>query len=178
MEDDVLDVLADIAGFGEGRGVRNGEGHVEDARQRLRQQRLARAGRADQQDVRLGEFDIIMLGLMMEALVVVMDGDRKHLLGVVLPDDVVVKDLADFLRQGNAVVRFRQRGLFLLLNDVLAQLDAFIADEHRRAGNELAHLVLALAAERAVERTFRIVAGDLAHPCFPSPDVPRRVYST
>jgi hypothetical protein len=40
----------------------------------------------------------------MEALVVVMDGDREHLLGVVLPNDVVVKDLADFLRHRNAVV--------------------------------------------------------------------------
>jgi len=30
------------------------------------------------------------LVLVMEALVVVMDGDREHLLGVVLPDDVVV----------------------------------------------------------------------------------------
>src|SRR5579885_2201687 len=51
LQDDVLDVLADIAGLGERRGVRHGEGDVDDARQRLRQQRLARAGRADQQDV-------------------------------------------------------------------------------------------------------------------------------
>jgi hypothetical protein len=28
--------------------------------------------------------------------------------------------------------------------------------------------LLALAAERAVERLLRIAAGDLAHPCFPS----------
>src|SRR5258708_12789875 len=34
---------------------RHGEGHVEDARERLCQQRLAGAGRADQQDVRLRE---------------------------------------------------------------------------------------------------------------------------
>ena len=51
LEDDVLDVLADITGFGERGRISHGEGHVEDARQRLRQQRLAGAGRADQQDV-------------------------------------------------------------------------------------------------------------------------------
>jgi hypothetical protein len=79
----------------------------------------------------------------MKALVVVMNSDREHLLGVVLPDDVVVENLADFLRRWNAVTRFTQRGLLLLLNDVLAQLDAFIADEHRPAGDELAHLLLA-----------------------------------
>ena len=41
LEDDVLDVLADIAGFGERRRIGHGEGHVEDAGERLRQQRLA-----------------------------------------------------------------------------------------------------------------------------------------
>ena len=51
--DDVLDVLADVAGFGQRRGVGDGERHVEHARQRFGQQRLARAGRADQQDVGL-----------------------------------------------------------------------------------------------------------------------------
>ena len=61
LEDDVLDVLADIAGFGQGRRVGHGEGHVENARQRLREQRLAGTGRADQQDVRLGEFDVVVL---------------------------------------------------------------------------------------------------------------------
>ena len=61
-----------------------------------------------------------MLGLVMKALVMVMDSNREHLLGVVLPDDVVVEDLADFLRQRNAIMRFPRRGLFLLLNDVLA----------------------------------------------------------
>ena len=43
---DVLDVLADVAGLGQRRGVGDGEGHVEDPRQRLREQRLAGAGRA------------------------------------------------------------------------------------------------------------------------------------
>jgi hypothetical protein len=58
LEDDVLHILADIARLGQRRGIGHGEGHVEDARQRLRQQRLAGAGRADQQDVRFRQFDI------------------------------------------------------------------------------------------------------------------------
>ena len=59
LEDDVLDVLADVAGLGQGGGVGDGEGHLEDARQRLREQRLARAGRAEQQDVRLLQLDVV-----------------------------------------------------------------------------------------------------------------------
>ena len=41
FEDDVLDVLADIASFRERRRIGNGERNVENARQRLRQQCLA-----------------------------------------------------------------------------------------------------------------------------------------
>ena len=41
VEDDVLDVLADVAGLGQRGGVGDRERHVEDLGQRLRQQRLA-----------------------------------------------------------------------------------------------------------------------------------------
>jgi hypothetical protein len=38
-------------------------------------------------------------------------------------------------------------GRRLVADDVVAQLDALVADEHRRAGDQLLDLVLALAAE-------------------------------
>ena len=62
LEEDVLDVLADVAGLGEGGGVGDGEGHVEHAGQRLGQQRLAAAGGAEQQDVGLGQLDVVAVG--------------------------------------------------------------------------------------------------------------------
>ena len=46
LEQDVLDVLADVAGLGERGGVGDGERHVEHAGQGLGQQGLAAAGRA------------------------------------------------------------------------------------------------------------------------------------
>ena len=61
----------------------------------------------DQQDVRLRELDIVVLGLMVETLVVIMDRDREHLLGVILADDIVVKNFAYLLRGRNAVARLR-----------------------------------------------------------------------
>ena len=57
LEDQVLDVLADVAGLGQRGGVADGEGDVEPARQGLRQRGLAAAGRADQEDVALGDLD-------------------------------------------------------------------------------------------------------------------------
>ncbi len=78
LQDDVLDVLADIARLGERRRVGHREGHVEDARERLRQHRLADAGRADQQDVGLRELDVAMFGGVVEALVMVVHRDRER----------------------------------------------------------------------------------------------------
>jgi hypothetical protein len=40
----------------------------------------------------------------------------------------------------------------VFLDDIHAQLDAFIANEYRRPGNQLSHLVLALTTKRAVKR--------------------------
>ncbi len=59
FEDDVLDIFANVAGFSQSGGIDNGEGHIQHAGQGLRQKRLAGAGRADQHDVRLAQFDAI-----------------------------------------------------------------------------------------------------------------------
>ncbi len=94
----------------------------------------------------------------------VVDRDGEHLLRVVLPDHVVVEHLADLARRRHAVARLHQRRLVLLADDVHAQLDALVADEHRRARDELADLVLALPAEGAVEGVLAgAVARRLAH---------------
>jgi hypothetical protein len=116
----------------------------------------------------LREFDVVVLGLMIEPLVVIVNGDREHLLGVILADHVVVENLADFLRRRDAVARLHQRGFVLLADDIHAQFDAFITDEDGRSRNQLADLVLALAAERTVERVLRIAAADFAHSLSPS----------
>ena len=163
LQDDVLDVLADIAGFGQRRRVGHRERHIENARQRLRQQRLAGARRADQQDVGLRQLDVVVLRRVVEALVMIVDGDREDTLGLRLADDVIVENLADFLGCRDAVAALHQRGFVFLADDVHAELDAFIANEHRRTCDQLADFVLALAAKRAVERVLRVAAADLRH---------------
>ena len=155
LEDDVLDVLADVAGLGQRRRVDDREGDREQLGQRLRQQRLAGAGRADQQDVRLGELDLVAaarLLLDLDALVVVVDRDRELLLGLFLADDVLVEELLDFLGTGQggpgAAARLEP---VVVRDDVVADLDALIADKDRRARDQLADVVLVLVTERAAE---------------------------
>ena len=145
--DHALDVLADIAGLGQRRGVRDRERHVELLGERLGEQRLARARRADQEDVALLELDVGLLAAHADALVVVVDRHRQGALGFLLADHVLVELVDDRLRRRI----LRALGRFFLGEDVVAQRDALIADEDPRPADELPHLASLLPAERAVE---------------------------
>ena len=101
LQEQVLHVLADVAGLGERGSVADGEGHVENLGQGLRQERLARAGGPDQQDVRLVDHHVGDFRVVHQALVVAVDGHGQHFLGVLLADDVLI-ELGDHLaRRGD-----------------------------------------------------------------------------
>src|SRR4029079_7771810 len=156
--DDVLDVLADVPGLGQRRRIGDDEGYVEQARQRLGQQRLAGPRRPDQQDVALGELDVVFLDAGLEPLVVVGDCNREDFLRELLADHVLVEDLADLVRRRQLVLvgTAGVGGRALFADDVVAEFDALVADEHRRPGDKLPHLMLAFAAEGTVKQ---LVAG-------------------
>ena len=101
---------------------------------------------------------VARLGAVVEPLVMVVDRDREDALRPVLADDVIVEDLADLRRRRNAVAGLDESRLALLADDVVAQLDAFIADEDGRPGDQLPDLVLRLAAEGAVEGALAVAA--------------------
>src|SRR5215467_8288649 len=114
---------------------------------------------------------------MIEPLIVIVDGDREHSLSVILADHIVIENLADFLRRQHVAMRFRQRRLGILADDVHAQFDAGVADENGRTGNELAHLTLALATEGAVKRRLGIATAELAHSWSPSSHQPGNTFA-
>ena len=150
LEQDVLDVLADVAGLGQRRRVGDRERDVEDPRERLREQRLAAAGRPEQQDVRLLQLDVRVFGLHhLHALVVVVDRYRQRPLGLLLPDDVLVEDVVDLTRLGQRLDVERRRSGELLVDDLVAEIDALVADVDAGPGDELLDLALRLPAEGA-----------------------------
>ena len=61
-QNNILHVFADVARFGQSGGVGDGERNVEDFGQGAGQQRLARTGRANQQNVALFDLDLCMPG--------------------------------------------------------------------------------------------------------------------
>jgi len=92
-----------------------------------------------------------------------MHRDSEHLLGVLLPDDIVIQHLGNFARRRHPVAGLHQMRLVLLTDDIHAELDALVADEDGRTGDELAHLVLTLPAERAVQGGLGIAARGFGH---------------
>ena len=131
LEDDVLDVLADVTGFGQGGGVHDGEGNIEHAGQGLGQQGLAGSGGADQHDVRLGQFDAVAgaLAIHVDALVVVVNRHRQLLLGLLLADHVLVEEAFHFLRLGQLIGGGggRRRGA-VVFQDGIADRHALVAN--------------------------------------------------
>jgi hypothetical protein len=82
----------------------------------------------------------------------VVDRDRELLLRLFLADDVLVEELLDLLRHGERGPGTAARlEPVVVRDDVVADLDTLVADEDRRARNELADVVLILVAERAPE---------------------------
>src|SRR3712207_1587335 len=148
--------LADVAGLGERRGVGDGERHVQHPGEGLGQVRLAAAGGTHQQDVGLGQLDRLVAAAALTAglhpLVVVVDRDRERALGLLLPDDVLLEEVVDLLGLRQLVELEVRRLRELLLDDLVAEVDALVADVDPRARDELLDLLLALAAERALQQ--------------------------
>ena len=69
---------------------------------------------------------------MLDALVVIVNGYRQHLLGVGLANYVFVENPVDFLGDREIASSVSRLGFFLdfLTNDVVTKFDTFITDEH------------------------------------------------
>src|SRR6202453_3384875 len=82
-----------------------------------------------------------------------------------LADHVRVEEFVDLPRLGQAVP-LELGGLGeLFLDDLVAEIDALVADVHARTGDELLDLLLALTAERALQQVPTVT--DACHPDTP-----------
>ncbi len=169
--DDVLDILSDIARFGKCRRISDGKGYVQQARQRLRKQRLATPGRPYQENIAFAQLDVIadLAPAHIEPFVVIVNRYRKDFLCARLPDHILVEYVLDRAGSWQSIDRTAGRVILNLFgNDVIAQVDALVANEHRRAGNQFAYIMLALAAKRAIKRLATVAIFTFrCHQCLP-----------
>jgi hypothetical protein len=82
---------------------------------------------------------------------VVVDGDRQRPLGGLLADHVLVEHIANLDRLGQVLQLEDRRRRQLLVDDLVAEIDALVADVDAGAGDQLLDLALGLAAEAAEE---------------------------
>jgi hypothetical protein len=82
---------------------------------------------------------------------VVVDGDGEGALGALLPHHVLVQDLPDLLRLREVLELEGRRSGELLVDDLVTEIDAFVADVYAGTGDQLLDLPLRLAAEAAEE---------------------------
>ncbi len=133
LEDDVLHVLADVPGFGQGGGIDDGKGNIQNLGQGLRHQGFAGAGGADQQDVGLLEFDLgIAHAVHMNPLAMVVNRHRQLLLGGFLPDHVLIQEFFHFQGFGDFVWCSRGRLNFVVLEDRIADRNTLVANVRAR----------------------------------------------
>ena len=173
LERDVLDVLADVAGLGQRGRVGDGERHVRAWRAEcLREQGLAAAGRAKQQNVRFGQLDFVAtanrggLALILNTPVMVVDGHGEDLLGLALTDDVIIEESSNLTRIRQVVEAELGRFGEFLFDDLVAEIYALVADVDARARNELLDLLLRLTAKRTLQQLACVT--EFGHCCYPS----------
>ena len=95
LKKDILNVLAYITRFCESRRIGDRERDIDNLGQCLGKIGLSRSGRSQHQDIALLELYAVILaktGLVLDSLIMIVNGNRKRLLGLILPDHVVIEE--------------------------------------------------------------------------------------
>ena len=88
---------------------------------------------------------------MQDAFEMIMNRHRKGLFGDILAHHILIESPPNFCRFWHPDIGGLSPGIFvqLLIEDAFANIDATIADINAGAGDQLAHLSVALATEGA-----------------------------
>ena len=147
----ILDIVAHIAGLGEGGGIGYAERHVEYAGDGACHEGFAGACLAHDDDVGFLYLHIFggTVGGVLEAFVVVVDGHGERTLGVFLPDDILVEVGFDFSRCGDVGYCVWLVSGDVFLDHLGGLLGAGVAYIACGAGDKHAHLRFGSSAEGA-----------------------------
>ena len=161
LEQDILHVFAHVSRLGERSRIGDGEGDAQGAGERLREERLAASGGAEQQDVALGQLHVVVggLGAQADALVVVVDRYRQGAFGILLPDDEGAQTIVELVGRGQVVEDLRRIGDVVGIPFVVG-LRGGIAVGRRRPPPQIAHHRIRAHRDALVAYADAVRAGD------------------
>src|SRR5262249_41469203 len=113
--------------------------------------RFPRACWAQEEHVALLQLQLAPARIGLETFVMIIDGDREYLFGLGLANDVVIELVLQFL--GRPQARASRPGFSdtLLEQNIVTQVNTFIADVDRRSGNEPLDFLRRFATKRALQ---------------------------
>ena len=159
-QQDVLHVVAHVAGLSEGGSIGDGEGHLQDPGQSLGKEGLAGACGAQHQNVALLQLHILVAAEENTLIVVVNRHGQGHF-RLILANDVLIQHVLD-LPGGRQLIRdIVHRAAVQIVESVIENAHAkphtFIADPHAGPLDHPANLLLVLAAEGAAKGLLAVV---------------------
>ncbi len=98
MHEYCLDIISNVSCLSERRCVCDREGYLKDAGEGLSEQSFSSACGTDQENVALLDFNVIEIlevFLRIDTLVVIVDGNGKDLLGMLLADHIIIEGFLD-----------------------------------------------------------------------------------
>ena len=101
----------------------------------------------EQQNVALLQLHVVGTDAGVDTLIVIVHGHRQGFFGRLLADYVLVQDFLNLLRSGYVAEFDINFIVHLFFNDLVAQLDALVANVNARSGDQLLDLVLPLTAK-------------------------------
>ena len=159
-QQDVLHIVAHVAGLSQGRGIGNGEGHLQNTGQSLSEQRFAGAGGAQHQNVALLKLHIVAAAEI-DPLIVIVDRHGQRHLGSLLSDDIFIQHRPDLLGGGQLIGDVLQgsglRAVEPLVQNAHAKLHALVADADAGALDHTMDLLFPLSAEGTAQGLFAFV---------------------
>ena len=93
------------------------------------------------------KLDVGLPARQFDAFVVIVDGYRELLLRSILPDNILIQKAFDLRGLGKMYVLGRWLVVLILVDDVLANPDAFITDEDRGPRDQFTNIILTFVAE-------------------------------
>ena len=152
LKENILHVFTDISGLRQGSGICNCKRHIQHLGEGLGKQCFTAAGRTNQKDIGLLQFNIIFM-IVENALVMIVYRHRKDNLCLFLADNIIVQTFADIhrFRQFVKTDRFSvcafQCRFISFLNDAGTETHALITDIGTIAGDQPVDKRLRFAAK-------------------------------